>query len=146
MKKIGEYTENGVTSELYEVSIDEIIEGLPKAIQEPVGNRWRREFSQWGDKLIVDKNKNERLFNLEWHCKNGAIIQSEVMQDDVTPETLATAFRECLQHLEYCIMFHHKQMDYIKKQMEEELLKSTIIPKQIKKGQKKSRIIPFKPH
>lgn len=122
MKKIKEYTVDEIfTVEEYEVSIDEIVEGLPQVIQESVGKRWKREFTKWGEKLIVSKFKDEPFYRLELYCKNGAIIPSNEVQDDATPHTLSTAFSEILKRLELCIVFHRHQIEAV-------LTKGKVIP------------------
>lgn len=122
MKKIREEKDDLMTTEIYEVTLDEIAEGLPEVLREVVSRRWRKEVDEWVEKFIVDKAKDEPIFRLELHCKNGAVIPSSVMQGDITPRALTNAFDECYQRLGYCVQFYYCQVSHDRK------TKSNVIP------------------
>lgn len=121
MKKIREYTEFDPISEVdivyeeYELTIDDIVEGIPEPIKEPVGRRYRKLFNEWGKQIILEKVKDEPLFNIVFYCKNDAKISTDVYQKDITPGDIATAYGQCLEILEYCIYWYGKQREAEKK-------------------------------
>lgn len=131
MKKIREYEVEGIgVMERYLLTLDEIIEGLPKKKQEEEGDKWRTACQRWCKKvdlskdksmyrIILNKVKDQPLFRIEFECKNETVIASDLVQDEIVPYTIAKAFRQCIDQLDTCVEFLYNELKYVEKQKEE---------------------------